>query len=250
METFENDFEKAEYIQNILISHATGGEADNIDYQELRGYFLENPLTKPLLPSWVRTNRNLSQFWQFIKSKFSTYAERRTFIWDEFSPLLDFLEEGLKIPGDQVVTEALNRFNAENVLMNWTKALERRKSDPERAITAARSLLESLCKYILDEKNLEYSKNADLSQLYHSVSIELNLSPSQYTEDVFKQILGGCSSIVNGLGTLRNSLGDSHGKGKTNIRSASRHAQLAVNLAGSLALFIVETWEYLNQNSK
>jgi hypothetical protein len=248
MEHLENDFEKAQYLQNLLINHATGNGAENAEYQELRHYFLDNPATKSLLPSWVRTNRDLAQFWQFIKFKFSTYAERRTFIWSDFSRLLEFLDTGSKTPSDQTVSEVLKRFNAESVQIVWTKALDRRQSDPEGAITAARTLLETICKHILDEKGIEYTNKTDLPQLYHLVSVELSLSPSQYTEDVFRQILGGCSSIVNGLGTLRNRLGDAHGQGKKPVRPAARHAELAVNLAGSVALFLVETWESRNPN--
>jgi len=249
MENLKNDFERVEYLQNLVIRLATGGVTDNSEYQELRQYFLDNPGLKNLLPSFVRTNRNLAQLWQFIKFKFATYAERRTYIWAEFTPFLEFLETGSKIPSDQTVSEVLKRFDIESVQVVWAKALDRRQSDPEGAITAARSLLETVCKHILDEKGIEYKDNkVDLPQLYHLVSVELSLSPSQHTEDVFKQILGGCSTIVNGLGTLRNRLGDAHGQGKNPVRPAARHAELAVNLAGSMALFLVETWE--NQNLK
>lgn len=249
MEHLENDFEKAQYLQNLLVNHATNGPAENSEYQELRQYFLDNPATKSLIPSWVRIHRDLAQFWQFIKHRFSTYAERRTFIWDEFASLLEFLETGSKTPSDQTVSDVLKRFNAESVQIVWTKALDRRQSDPEGAITAARTLLETVCKHILDERGIEYSNKTDLPRLYHLVSTELSLSPSQYTEDIFKQILGGCSSIVNGLGTLRNRLGDAHGQGKKPVRPAARHAELAVNLAGSVALFLVETWESRNSNT-
>ena len=248
MENLENDFERAQYLQNLLINLATGGQAENSEYQELRQYFLDNPATKSTLPSWVRLNRDLSQFWQFIKFKFSTYAERRTFIWNEFTPLLEFLETGSKTPSDQPISEVLKRFNAESVQIVWAKALDRRQSDPDGAITAARTLIETICKHILDEKGIEYNAKTDLPQLYHLASTELSLSPSQYTEDVFKQILGSCSAIVNGLGTLRNRLGDAHGQGKKTVRPAARHAELAVNLARSVALFLVETWE--SRNSK
>jgi hypothetical protein len=247
MEDLENDFERAEYLQSILIAHATSGPTNDAHYQELRAYFLDRADTKKLLPSFVRTNRNLAQFWQFIKFKFPSYAERRTFIWSEFAPLLEFLETGTKIPADESVSEALKRFNEEGVHIVWSRALDRRRSDPEGAITAARTLLETVCKHILDEKGIVYDDSKiELPQLYRLVSLELNLSPSQHTEEVFKQILGGCSTIVNGLGTLRNRLGDAHGKGKMPVRPAARHAELAVNLAGSLALFLVETWEARN----
>ena len=47
-----------------------------------------------MMPAFVRTNRNLSSFWGFIKGKFGTYAERRTYLSQEFTPLLDLLEFG------------------------------------------------------------------------------------------------------------------------------------------------------------
>jgi hypothetical protein len=77
--------------------------------------------------------------------------------------------------------------------------------------------------------------------LYKKTSKELNLAPSQHTEEIFKQILGGCSGVITGLGALRNKLGDAHGKGKQNIKPLARHAELAVNLSGALALFLIET---------
>ena len=131
------------------------------------------------------------------------------------SRLLEFLETGSKMPSDQTVSEGLKRFNVESVHTAWEKALDRRQSDPEGAITAARTLLETVCKHILDESAIQYNGNKiELPQLYRLVSNELRLSPSQHTKEVFKQILGGCSAIVNGLGTLRNRLGDAHGQGK------------------------------------
>ena len=240
----DSDFERAQYLQNMLISEATGGGAEDSDYQQLRRLFVNNPDTKALLPNFVRTNRDLAQFWQFIKHKFAHYAERRSFIYSEFTPLLDLLEGRSVVPSDSSISEGLRSFDEDGVHSVWSKAIERRESDPEGAITAARTLLETVCKHILDAKNIEYdSKKIELHELYKLASIELNLSPSQHTQKVFKQILGGCSGVVNGLGTLRNKLGDAHGKGKLPVRPAPRHAELAVNLSGSVALFLVATFQ-------
>lgn len=49
--------------------------------------------------------------------------------------------------------------------------------------------------------------------------------------------------VVNRLGTLRNKLGDAHGKGKLPVRPAPRHAELAVNLFGSVELFLMATFQ-------
>ena len=71
LEFFETDFELAEYLQNLLTAHATGGSGDEFHYKFIRTHFLENTSTKNLVPVWVRTNRDLSQFWEFIKHKFA-----------------------------------------------------------------------------------------------------------------------------------------------------------------------------------
>ena len=71
----------------------------------------------------------------------------------------------------------------------------------------------------------------------------MNLAPQQHSELIFRQILGGCHTVVEGLGALRNKHGDAHGKGKSPIRPQPRHAALAVNLAGTVATFLVSTLE-------
>lgn len=80
-----------------------------------------------------------------------------------------------------------------------------------------------------------------LSELYKLTATGINLAPEQHNEQIFKQILGGCSGIVNGLGTLRNKLGDAHGVNGKPVRPSPRHAILAVNLAGAMSSFLLET---------
>jgi hypothetical protein len=123
------------------------------------------------------------------------------------------------------------------------KAVERVHRDPEGALTSARTLLESVCKLILEDLREDYDDAADLPRLYKQAAKSLNLAPEQHAEPVFKQILGGCTSVVEGLGALRNKLGDAHGKGKKPAKPQARHAELAVNLAGAMATFLVETYE-------
>lgn len=240
MDELKTDLERAEYFQNLLLSSSTGGAADDREYKELRRYFIENSVTERLVPSWVRTCRDLSQFWSFIKKKFAHYSERREFIWSELTPLLEVVEKG-KAPADAAISSQLMDFSAGGVHSLWNKALERRDSDPEGAITLAKSLLEAVLKHILDERSIAYSGVADLPELYRLVAKELNLAPDQHTQENFKKILGSIASVVNELGSLRNRLGDAHGRGKGTARPATRHAELAVNLAGSIALFLIET---------
>ncbi|ALJ28532.1 MULTISPECIES: abortive infection family protein [Burkholderiales] len=238
---------QAEALQNLLISQATGGSEDDAEFVRLRQALLSNTALDSLVPQFLRTCRSLAQFWQFIKYKYKTYAERRNCLWSEFRPILDALERGGLAPSDSSVTTALEKFDAAHVQAAWSKALDRRSSDPEGAITSARTLIESVCKHILDEAKVSYDDTADLPKLYKQTAEILKLAPSQHTEQIFKQILGGCTSVVEGLGSLRNRLSDAHGKGRIGIKPAPRHAELAVNLSGTLANYLLATWEARNE---
>src|SRR5262245_20786149 len=233
--------ERVEVLQNALISHATGGGVDREEYQLLREEVVNHSLLKDIAPRFLRTCRTPGEFWQFIKSKFSSYAERRQFLWDEFRPLFERIDGAKATPADLTVASALERFDTEAVHELWLKAMERRETDAQGAITLARTLLETVCNHVLDEHGEVYEPDSDLPGLYKKTAKVLNIAPSQHLEPIFKQILGGCTTVVGGLGALRNRLSDAHGQGKKLIRPAPRHAELAVNLAGAVATFLVAT---------
>jgi len=92
IEFLRTDYEKVDYICNLLISRARGEESSNEDYKTLRSDLLSNKKIKEYFPTWLRTNRSLESFWGFIKPKFSSYAERTNFLNSEFAPILNFLE--------------------------------------------------------------------------------------------------------------------------------------------------------------
>lgn len=232
-----------ESLKVMLISHATGGVGDDREYKRLRRDLTASPRIAKLLPRCVHVCRDLSEFWGFIKPKFGTYAERREYLRDEFDPLLTMLETESRTPSDAAISATVRAVSPVFVQEAWHKALERRSSDPEGAITASRTLLESVCKHILDAAEATYEDSADLPKLYTMTAKQLNLSPSQHTEQLFKQILGGCQTVVEGLGSLRNRHSDAHGKGASGSKPLPRHAELAVNLAGTMATFLLQTWE-------
>jgi hypothetical protein len=145
-------------------------------------------------------------------------------------------------PADELISKTLSSFDESGVHASWQKALERRTADPEGAITAAKTLLDSVCKHIIEESGASYGENDDLPKLYAIAADCLRLAPSQHTETVFKAILGNCQAVVGQLAAIRNKLGDSHGQGKRQVKPLPRHAELAVNLAGSAAMFLVATF--------
>ncbi|HPI47267.1 MAG TPA: abortive infection family protein [Hyphomonadaceae bacterium] len=236
-----SELERGVMLQNLLVARATGEAASDQDYEALRRHFMQDLVCRALLPNFVRTCRDLPTFWGWIKGQTKTWAERRGVIGAAFTPLIDHLEGAGAAPLDAGASEVLAKFDEAGVHAIWKKALERRHTDPEGAITAARSLLESVCKHILDDAGSSYTMKDDLPKLYGEAAKVLNISPSQHTEEIFKQILGGCTSVVVGLGALRNRISDAHGQGKKPVKPLARHAHLVVNLAGTMATFLVET---------
>ena len=228
-------------LANVLVERATGGAEDDSAYRALRHEFIDNPQTRPLVPQFVRTHRHLSSFWHFIKTEAPTYAERRTLIYEGFAPLTEHLEIRDSAPIDEIASTAF-ASTPEGVRSVWAKALDRRDSDPEGAITLARTLLETVIKHVLDECGEAYDDKEELPKLYRRAAKALNLAPDQHAEEPIKAILGGMMNLVNGIGTLRNRLSDSHGRGRRRrVKPSPRHAKLAVNAGGAMAMFLIET---------
>jgi hypothetical protein len=239
-------FEKALMLKSMVESLGTGGDMVETTYRSIRSEFVSDAALKPLLPSFIKVCRDSGGIWAHLKNVHEgsgAYAARRHYINNEFAELLDYLEGANASPSDLSVTVALQKYDAEGVNSAWERALSRRESDPKGAITAARTLLEEVCKHILEDSGIEGTEKWDLPKLYVETAKELELAPSQHTEEVFKRILGGCHSVVENLGSLRNKLSDAHGQGRRPVEPAPRHAALSVNLAGSMTMFLVETWQ-------
>lgn len=233
--------EKVESLKEILVSKATGSAGDEVRYKNLRRELIGLSRIKKHLPKVVLDCRNLAEFWGFIQPRFEKYAERREYLRAEFEELLNILETDSGSPGDFTISTTIQEAGLDYVQEVWHKALDRRATDPEGAITAARTLLETVCKHVLDSTGADYEETAELPKLYTLTAKRLNLSPSQHTEQLFKQILGGCQTVVEGLGAIRNRLSDAHGKGRAGAKPAQRHAELAVNLSGAMATFLLHT---------
>lgn len=120
----------------------------------------------------------------------------------------------------------------------WRKALERVPGDPGGAVTAARSLLEAACKRILANRGISFNQSGHLPQLFDAVLFNLRLAPRQQASQLLKKVLGNAVSVVQGVAELRGKLGDAHGPGPDASLATIEQAELVVNLAGAVALYI------------
>ena len=76
----------------------------------------------------------------------------------------------------------------------------------------------------------------------------LKLTPNDIPNEVkaassIRQILGSLSSVVQGIGEIRNEYGSGHGKDGKFVGLQPRHAKLAVGAASTLAIYLLETHE-------
>jgi hypothetical protein len=252
----EELIQKITRVRDILIRVATGQlsykeEQVLKEYSTLRKDLRKDTTIADKLPAIINDFDYLEATCRFIQKKLDTYGDRRIYLNNEFQAVFNFIENEMDNPNDDNVSKILAEVDSEHIQEAWRKALARRaKGDTDGAITIARSMLESVCKHILDQKNPAYNKNADLPALYSEVATAINIAPSQSTDDSFRRIFGGCSNIVNGLANIRNVLGDAHGKSKDAIKVEQRHAELAVNLAGAMAVFLISTFESENNSSE
>ena len=227
-------------LQDILVARSTGCENRNIsNYPTLRENLLKSYISSRV-PDFVKRYRDLEMYWQFIKYKFPSYAERRAFLRESFESLVAELENLNNRQVENITPVSLTGASALNEF--WARANNRVNDDPEGAITLARTIVESTCKFILDELGIVYSEKDDLPKLYSTCSKGLNLAPSNHSLEPIKQILGGATTLVNGIGTLRNKLSDAHGQSpRMQVKPSPRHAKLAVNTAGAISEFLLET---------
>ena len=91
----DNDLEAIIRLQNILLAAAEGAREGEIDleYQAIRSAILANPDYRNLVPSFVKTNRDLVSMWPFFKSFDGSWEPRRKMVRGELMPLMDRAEE-------------------------------------------------------------------------------------------------------------------------------------------------------------
>lgn len=133
--------------------------------------------------------------------------------------------------------------NLEAINKELGKARQRLEAgDFDGAITIARTMVEAVLLELLSRRRgatPDYDGN--LPKLFKGVSKELRLDPNDQDVDSLRDILRGLSSIVSGLSSLRNKMGDAHPK---KYRPRRHHAVLALNAATTLVHFLFATEEY------
>ena len=116
------------------------------------------------------------------------------------------------------------------------------KGDFDGAISAARSLLESVFADIYHKTTGErMEKGGKLLDSYKVIRNLLNLSEDKYSNEAIKGILRSLTGIVGGLDELSNDMGDRHIRP---VEPQRHHALLCVNSVKTLVNFLYDTIDY------
>jgi len=163
---------------------------------------------------------------------------------DALIPVLGRLDELRQADGgivSRTLAEILRDGDLESVTEEFERTLAMAESDPAGGLTAACSIVESMCKTYLDDNNIARPNDESVKHVWKAVASHIGFDPAALEDDDLKRILRGLSSVVDGLGSLRTHAGTAHGRGRLKYRVRPRHARLAINSAHTLVTFLIET---------
>lgn len=134
-------------------------------------------------------------------------------------------------------------------LDNQTQLLQERlkSGDATTAIGISKELIESCCKTILEELNIEYSTTDIVHQLVKKTMQSLQIGNTEIDESTpgektIRKLTGGLAQITTSLAELRNIYGSGHGKSRSYSGLTIRHARLAVGASLALTQYLWDTY--------
>lgn len=152
------------------------------------------------------------------------------------------VEDNVAVPAKSL-KDILEQHDLPAVQIEFERALTDVQKDPEASLTAACSMVESICKIYIEERNLQKPNKETIKDLWKIAASDLNFNPASVEDEDLRRVLSGLSSIVDGLGSIRTHAGSAHGRGKKRYRVAPRHARLVIHAAHTLTVFLIETWQ-------
>lgn len=150
------------------------------------------------------------------------------------SPVVLRLDEFERLSQPEVLVTHLERIG------------ENLSKDPAAAIASAKELVESTCKFVLDDFGIAYRKKDDLPDLYRATSKALRIDRdavpgNRKGSESARKVLQNQGTTVQAMAELRNELGLGHGRTR-NSEALERHARLAFNASRTVVEFVLQTW--------
>ena len=150
------------------------------------------------------------------------------------SPVVLSLDEFDRLSEPEVLVKHLDRIGK-----NLAK-------DPAASIGSSKELVESTCKFVLDDYGITYGKTDSLLDLYKATAKALKINReavpgNRRGSEAAQRVLQNMATAVQSIAELRNELGLGHGK-TSNSPALERHARLSFNAARTVVEFVLQTW--------
>ncbi|EAQ65746.1 hypothetical protein MED121_09278 [Marinomonas sp. MED121] len=249
--TVEEVCEQIITILNLTAeSYLSNISDDDLHYQILRNKLIEQEALKSYLPKLLIQNNSLNSIKTFFQNKYKDYhtPQKQEFIKNDFERIKNYLIN--KAPMNEGLLDKLSdfdkKFDSKDVHQYWKDALDSiERNNLGNAFTLSRTMIEGVCKRVLNAKG----KNTDSAKSLTSLSAEVisTLETGQFNQvnPIRKKTLKLLSNSVDAIETFRTQYGDAHDLNNKNIELEQHFARVTINIAGSASLFLVE--EYLNQ---
>lgn len=135
------------------------------------------------------------------------------------------------------LTSLLSRIDSPSIKEKWEKTLYRRKTDPSGAITAAKSMLESTLKWIIEQNGGTPTDNN--KELFKNAIQYLQLD---IKGTAIEKTIDGLNLVIWAVGDMRNRKGDAHGSSTSSPPPTPAEAGLCVNMSGAVVLYLLEQY--------
>lgn len=148
------------------------------------------------------------------------------------------------------ITELLTQEYVYKQIRLMNKSIE---SNPHLALGISKELVETCCKHILNEAEIEINKDWDVAKLVKETNKQIDLMPFEVenielAKSSIAKILGGFSNIAHGITELRNSYGTGHGHLPEFKSLDEVYIKLAVSASSELAIFYLSLDQLKKEN--
>ncbi len=189
---------------------------------------------------WLRVLATREVLDSFFEKSFAVLEKKEA----ATQSALTLLSTAAKLPtkdASVALSEVARVIGYDSITQEWIQVQSILVSDPAEAVTRASSMLESVCKHILNDFGVQLPNDLSLQPLLKSTLKTLRLSTDEQISQDLQQVVRGIISVVNGIGSLRTHAGTAHGRGKDESPPTSSQARFATNSAGAAATFLMET---------
>lgn len=223
-----------------------------------------------MIVDWCIENNRISDLLTYMFSKerftdvFSGYSpDEIDFLYNQIiSTIISKINGHLSCSGNEMVliggvyhvksqhveipveTPSLNRIGREYVRQLIDRAFDDiSNGNNDSAATKARTLIEEIFCYAIEQQNCSPSGRGDITRLYNQVKDLYNMHQNRDIDRRISDLLSGLNKIVDAISNMRNVTSDSHGLGARRIAISDYHTRLVVGAAAVFSEFMLSVVE-------